>query len=390
VNAAGDPHPLTPHESVAHAARHDNLSAVTLVTVPTAGPADVAGLDLLASRGHRAHDLVAVIGKTEGNGCVNDFSRGLAAMAWEPLLPDTAVTVFSGGTEGVLSPHVNLFVRDHRRYPGFDRGLVAAAGRTRVLAPGEIGRPAQVRAVTDTVGALITELGVTAEDVHLVLVKCPLLTSDQITALQREGVEPVTTDTYESMGRSRAASSLGISVALGENNISAALHALDGAAEASSARASASSGAELEDCHVLVVAESSAAANPLRALHGQMADALDIGSVAAVLDEIAGRGGTVRQIFAKAEADPSGSVRGYRHCMLTDSDINSTRHARAAVGGLLAALKGDGAVYVSGGAEHQGPPGGGSFTIIYELPHPGGDPAAPTGGPAVAGVHGSG
>jgi cyanuric acid amidohydrolase len=43
--------------------------------------------------------------------------------------------VFSGGTEGVLSPHVNVLVREHKRHNGFDRGLVAAAGRTRVLAP---------------------------------------------------------------------------------------------------------------------------------------------------------------------------------------------------------------------------------------------------------------
>ena len=45
--------------------------------------------------------------------------------------------------------------------------------------------------------------------------------------------------------------------------------------------------------------------------------------------------------------------------MLEDTDISSTRHARAAVGGLIAGLAGTGAVYVSGGAEHQGPPGGG-------------------------------
>ncbi|MDT7662041.1 MAG: cyanuric acid amidohydrolase, partial [Pseudonocardiales bacterium] len=62
-------------------------SAVTLLTVPCAGPADVAGLDVLTSRGHLGKDVVAVIGKTEGNGCVNDFSRSLAALAWEPLLP---------------------------------------------------------------------------------------------------------------------------------------------------------------------------------------------------------------------------------------------------------------------------------------------------------------
>jgi cyanuric acid amidohydrolase len=51
--------------------------------------------------------------------------------------------------------------------------------------------------------------------------------------------------------------------------------------------------------------------------------------------------------------------------MNTDSDIHSTRHARAAVGGLLAGLVGDTQIYVSGGAEGQGPPGGGNLCIIY-------------------------
>ncbi|WP_024800647.1 ring-opening amidohydrolase [Nocardia sp. BMG51109] len=344
------------------------MTPITLLTVPTTDPADLRGLAVLDDAGLRAGDVVGVIGKTEGNGCVNDFSRTLAAAAWEPRLPESAVTVFSGGTEGVLSPHVNLLVRDETRHPGFDRGLVAAAGRTRVLDPAEIGRLAQITAVTDTVGKLVAELGVVAGDVHLVLVKCPLLTSDKIAAVRAAGREPVTEDTYESMSRSRAASALGIAVALGECAADTATAALSGAAEVSSARASASAGAELDDCHVLVVAESTAAANPLRALHGEMADAIDIAAVTTLLDEVERRGGTVRQIFAKAEADPSGAVRGHRHTMLTDSDVNATRHARAAVGGLLAALKGDGAVYVSGGAEHQGRPGGGSVTVIYELP----------------------
>jgi cyanuric acid amidohydrolase len=72
----------------------------------------------------------------------------------------------------------------------------------------------------------------------------------------------------------------------------------------------------------------------------------------------------VINIFAKAEAAPNGQVRGVRHTMLNDSDINSTRHARAAVGAVLASVLGQTAIYVSGGAEHQGPPGGGPFCII--------------------------
>jgi cyanuric acid amidohydrolase len=62
-------------------------------------------------------------------------------------------------------------------------------------------------------------------------------------------------------------------------------------------------------------------------------------------------------LLAKAEASPDGRVRGARHTMLNDSDINSTRHARAVVGGVLASVVGHTALYVSGGAEHQGPAG---------------------------------
>jgi cyanuric acid amidohydrolase len=72
-------------------------------------------------------------------------------------------------------------------------------------------------------------------------------------------------------------------------------------------------------------------------------------------------------IFAKAEASPDGCVRGLRHTMLDDSDVGSTRHARAAVGGLISGLSGTGAVYVSGGAEHQGPPGGGPVAVIARV-----------------------
>ncbi|TBR30348.1 MAG: cyanuric acid amidohydrolase, partial [Reyranella sp.] len=41
-----------------------------------------------------------------------------------------------------------------------------------------------------------------------------------------------------------------------------------------------------------------------------------------------------------------------------------TRHARALVGGVLAGAIGDTMLYVSGGAEHQGPAGGGPIAII--------------------------
>jgi cyanuric acid amidohydrolase len=50
--------------------------------------------------------------------------------------------------------------------------------------------------------------------------------------------------------------------------------------------------------------------------------------------------------------------------MLDDSDSNHTRAARAAVGAVIASVIGDPMVYVSGGAEHQGPDGGGPVAVI--------------------------
>jgi hypothetical protein len=55
-----------------------------------------------------------------------------------------------------------------------------------------------------------------------------------------------------------------------------------------------------------------------------------------------------------------------RHTMLDDSDIASTRHARAFVCGALAAVIGHAEIYVSGGAEHQGPDGGGPVALIVD------------------------
>ena len=72
----------------------------------------------------------------------------------------------------------------------------------------------------------------------------------------------------------------------------------------------------------------------------------------------------VRAVLAKA--DPSPSVRGHRTTMCSDSDINATRHSRATIGGLIGGIFGTGRLYVSGGAEHQGPAGGGPVCIIYE------------------------
>jgi cyanuric acid amidohydrolase len=111
--------------------------------------------------------------------------------------------------------------------------------------------------------------------------------------------------------------------------------------------------------------------------HGVMRDAIDLPAVAGVLREldfaVAGQleeaaASRIDAVLAKAEASRSGMIRGARHIMGDDSDIQASRHARALVGGVLAALVGRTDLYVSGGAEHQGPDGGGPIAIIARRP----------------------
>ena len=91
--------------------------------IAMAAPNDVSGLQsLICTGGVDPETIVAVIGKTEGNGGANDFTRGFATLSFQLLLapllgltPDQVGSriafVWSGGTEGVLSPHATVFTR---------------------------------------------------------------------------------------------------------------------------------------------------------------------------------------------------------------------------------------------------------------------------------------
>ena len=191
----------------------------------------------------------------------------------------------------------------------------------------------------------------------------------KIAAARERGCEPVTADTYESMGYSRGATALGIALAT-EEAASSAL--VDDAVlhdwSLSSAVASVSAGIEVEHNVVIAIGMSAQATSDLVIAHDVMADAIDAEAVRRTMQSLGLQGNEgldrIVNVFCKAEASPDGRVRGMRHTMLGDSDINSTRHARAVTGAVVASVVGHGMVYVSGGAEHQGPAGGGPIAVI--------------------------
>jgi cyanuric acid amidohydrolase len=272
----------------------------------------------------------------------------------------------SGGTEGVLSPHLTVFARRSapERHDAGEKRLAIGIGFTRDFLPEELGRMAQVRETAAAVRAAMKDGGIESPaDLHFVQIKCPLLTSALVDDARRRGQEPVCADTYESMGYSRGASALGTALATGEVRDFPEEAILRDWSLYSSV-ASTSAGIELAHNVVIAMGMSARSASPYRIAHGVMTDAIDADAVRDVLKDLNTDESRIVNAFVKAEAAPDGIVRGLRHTMLNDSDINSTRHARAAVGAVVASVIGTTAVYVSGGAEHQGPPGGGPVAII--------------------------
>jgi cyanuric acid amidohydrolase len=287
----------------------------------------------------------------------------------------------SGGTEGVLTPHATLFARvpvESATPRTEGKRLAIGIAATRDFAPWEIGRGPQIEETARAVRAAMADACIhAAQDVHWVQIKCPLLTAERVRSAQLSGHTVCTESAYKSMGYSRGASAIGVAVATGEitGKIDDAMVLEDWSLV--SGVASSSAGIELLHNIVVVLGNTESATSDYVISHDVMRDAIDARAILAALHG-AGLGSSsdpldfdpalIANVLAKADPSPDGLVRGHRHTMLDDTDISATRHARAAVGGLISGLAGCPAIFVSGGAEHQGPPGGGPVAVIARVP----------------------
>src|SRR5580692_6385306 len=345
-----------------------------------ASPNDVSELErLIDSREIDPAEIVAVIGKTEGNGGANDFTRGFATLSYQLLLASRLGTspaeigkriafVWSGGTEGVLSPHATVFTRSAGAGAADGPRLALGIEGTREIRPEEVGTMAQVHEVAAAVRRCLVQAGITdPKDVHYVQVKGPLLTPASIADADQRGKTLVTRDPNGSKPFARGATALGVALALGE--VSEADLSNDAIArrfDLYSSVASTSAGGELKNCEVLLFGNSPAYGGDYRIGHSTLSDVIDADGVRAALADAglavtAGASPTdakrIAAVFAKAEASPTGAIRGRRNTMLSDADINYERHARAALGAVIASITLDPAIFVSGGTEHQCAPG---------------------------------
>src|ERR1700742_1472123 len=174
--------------------------------VPMDHPGDVSAVAGLFDRGLDPASVVAILGKTEGNGCVNDFTRGYAVTVLKGLFADRlgcspveagnrVSMIMSGGTEGGLSPHFLVFSVSTAASAATP-ALAIGAAFTRDLAPEEIGTLAQVEATAEAVRAAMAKAALTEPDaVHFVQIKCPLLTNARIADAASRGFTVTTEDT---------------------------------------------------------------------------------------------------------------------------------------------------------------------------------------------------
>ena len=353
------------------------------------GSSDVSALARLFDVGalDPSH-VVAVIGKTEGNGGVNDFTRGYFTQSLMLLLAERLAIspveasarvpcILSGGTEGILSPHLCVFACGPAQHVSPEPALGIGIAFADELPAEAVGRPAQLEATVAAVEAAMRDAGLRADEVEVVQVKAPGLTSARIAGARRRGLQVVSSDTNRAMALSRSAAALGAAVALNDLSRSdVAERAIGHDMSLFSSRVSVSSGIEITRTEVVVMGNSLRWRGNLRIAHRSMADALDIAAVHGVLDDLgisndpcvgeADRN-RIGMVLVKGMPDASGDVRGFRHTMLDDTDINAQRHVRAALGGVVGAVVGDGRIFVSGGAEHQGPDGGGLIAVIAEV-----------------------
>ena len=287
--------------------------------------------------------------------------------------------VWSGGTDGVISPHATIFatVPPERVTPTDEPRLTVGFAMSEQLLPEDIGRTPMITKVADAVHAAMKRAGITdPADVHYVQTKTPLLTIQSIRDAHARGQTTRLDEPHGSMDLSNGCTGLGVAVALGETDMPTDDDVMRDRDRYSSV-ASCSSGVELDRAQVVVVGNARGVGGRYRIGHSVMTDALDQDGIWNAIRDAgldlperphpSDLGDRLVGVFLKCEASQDGVVRGRRNAMLDDSDVHWHRQIKSCVGGVTAAVTGDPAVFVSVSAAHQGPEGGGPVAAIADL-----------------------
>ena len=360
---------------------------VDVIRLPMTAPQDVSALrSRLETQQIEASNIVGIIAQTEGTG----YARGYTSLCLQLLLADyldiSAEAVFDripmmmiGLCGGMMSPHYTVFTRRTVAAPitlPNQARLAIGVANTRVLRPEEYGTVCQVERVAEAVTAAIADAGITQlDDVHCVEVKCPAMTPARLENAAQRGVSVVSTNLGQASSAAKAASALGIAVALGEIKLEHIQpDSINRDRTLYTQRGSVSAGGEQSACRVLVMGNSDHSVSRYRVGHGVMADQLDTQGVYDAL-ATAGLSPTVPltsaqqqrivQLFVNCGADAVTAVRGRRHTIHSDFLAGQAGIvAKAVANAVVASIIGDTMILASAGNEHQGAPGSNLIAAI--------------------------
>jgi cyanuric acid amidohydrolase len=366
---------------------------VRLYVCEQSTPSDMSEFEAIFDNGARAEDVVAIIGKTEGTALVDDYNRELSDLRFREVIAERlgvsrddvserVAIVLSGGTFGVLTPHVTVITReivDDAEAESQEKRLVVGRAFSNPLLGEEIGRMAEVQKVAEAVKEAQGEAAIDdPADVHSVIVKGPTLSREMIEDAHSRGKDVVTTDLgageHGAFCYANDAAALGVALALGEvpqDKLSDDAVRRDW--DLYSAVASTSAAPDKVRAEVLVLGNSTAGVGDLRIGHGVTKDLIDPDGVKEALrsagltfdccpsSEDLER---VVQVFAKLIIPQDGRARGNRTTLL--DDIEAAKTTKSIGGALVGSVIGRTAFYMSGGERnsHQGPPGGSPVAAV--------------------------
>ena len=359
---------------------------------PIESVSDASGLAELIDKGViEADRVIAVIGKTEGNGGVNDYTRIIADRAFREVLvaqghpPDGARSSRSRSS-GPAAP-TGSSRRTPRSSPRSPRTASPQTDEPRLsvgyamseqILPEDIGRLPMVEKVAAGVKIAMERAGITDPATCTTCrprPRCSRSTPSPTPSGAATTSGPRTPSSRWTSPTRRTA--LGIAVALGEIEMPTGRADPQGPVAVLARSPRCSSGVELDQAQIVVLGNVRGVGGRFQIGHSVMKDALDADGVWDVDPQRrAGRlperphssdlDGRVVNVFCKCEADPTGRVRDRRNIMLDDSDVHWHRQIKSCVGGVVASVTGDPAVFVSVAAVHQGPSGGGPVIAIVE------------------------
>lgn len=365
----------------------DGATEVVAFRLGLAHKSDVSGLRALLEEGRlSADEVVAVTGKTEGAGGTGDDTRkvldaalrGLIAERGRRRAPEVAriPMVFSSGGVGLLEPNVVIYGRRPATAAAdlSQSRLVVGAAQSPTMPAHLVGRPEMVRAVGSAVAAAAAEAGIPAAEAAYVLAKTKMQPPAEADRVSPDGPGTFTPEYLRGVRKANGATALGIATAVGD--VGAVTEAdIAENRQLWSARASASSGHEFPESQVILLGNRPGAPGRLRIGRAVLQDALDVGALYRALGDAgldcggpqlaAAERARVVAVYVKVDL-PAGTLRGHRQ-VGAESNPHYAAEVKAAVGGTMAAALGMPAIYISGFATHQGPPGGGSVAAVVEV-----------------------